>query len=646
MLCAQAKHTQEAVVLYARALGADAGDVAARAKLAAASLALDRPAEAAEAALLVSRGLPASTAPALLLRMRLTRSERARMRRGRRIRGAAGAERDLAASSPRAPLDPCGARVPRLPTGGALLARHVHHGNHYLQYPFGNTEARPAAPRAELERGAAAAGGPVQVLYVGVGDVRNPLRTCEEARAGTGGREPRAGAGHAPSTPLELALHLCDIDRCILARDPDSVLLLVAAGMGEPSEPTPANALFLWRLWFCLDMPAPECARLDALLSAPSSPPQPRPAPGPPPLWQYWLSPHSYLPSLELAEARVQRHSHDLRVSRMLLAGQGDAGAGNALRTNDPKLGFRGSIRRSLAALLSSASVQRELEDWFRCLSISADDGTDTDTGPRLLSPTLVTPPAGLCPVHHGLQSFRVFPADELAAHADAAAPADSLRLVPAPPASARDALAEPPPRALSRAATRRLARAAASFAAAVAAGRVSVALYPADGLQLCVEGASAGGAETLPAAHRFDFIDCSNLADNEGARARFCLAIALGWLIIIGEGKNTSPVPVPWAQPYPKSHFPDLLKTRAARYVLQAHPKGIPKPCLPVPSDQRVTQEQAPTPGTKTGPGTHRVQIYGPNQFEVVARIMLDIPYCKSEAGRERGRVGGRRAR
>eukprot|EP00741_Cyanophora_paradoxa_P023264 tig00000254_g22471.t1 len=545
---------EEAAALFRRALAEDAGDVEARARLAEGCYALGRDAEAAEAALMgptrpslvapearpaaaelfVSAGRalrrlgrPADAAASLRLALDLAPDHAAA------AEALAEAEREQAArpagqAEAPGPLDPAASRVPRLPTGGALLSRHVNVQNHYLQYPFGNTAARPAAARAELERACAGAAGPARLLYIGVGDVRNVLRTCEEA-SGSGG-------GGGPALPLEF--HLCDMDRCVLARD--AAVLLAASRMGDPA---PEDALFLWRLWFCLDMRPAQRRRLGALLAelagAAASPEAWAaspfgawlrvPCPGDLAIlrevWLYWLSPG--LPSL--AEVRVQRHGHDLRCGSALAA-SGPGREPPRLRTNDAGLGGRrGEAARFAAGCPASGALPdapRELADWFRALSASPDDDKpDHEPEPLELNPTLVTPPNGLCLVHYGLHPFRVFPTDELAAHSDGAAPAPLLALVP--PENVKEAGAdeeeeggaigelERPPRALSRAACRRLAAAAAAFAAAVAGNRASVRLYPGDGLQLCWEGASGGGAGALPSDARFDFIDTSNVVDN-----------------------------------------------------------------------------------------------------------------------------------
>eukprot|EP00741_Cyanophora_paradoxa_P016271 tig00020911_g15710.t1 len=589
----------DAAERYRAALAEDAGsgDVAARANLAAALLALGRhadgpsspgrvaPEQRPVAAKLFVRagcalralGLHADAAASFRLALDFAPGQ------ADARDGLEAAERAAEAEPPPAPLDGNRARVPRLATGGALLARPVYYDNHYLQYPFGNTEARAAASRAELEAAHAASGAPVSLLFLGVGDVRNVLRTAEEA---------------GPAGP-PLAFHLCDIDRCVLARRAplpavlrlrsesapaprarrDALLLVAASRMAGPA--AEEDALFLWRLWFCLDMRPGQRRRLGALLAelagAAASPeawaasphgawlrvPCPgdlallREVPPPPPrarlrrpsgaaqVWEYWLS--EGLPTL--AQARVQRHSHDLRVTARLASRSAGPGAGAPrpeLRTNDAAIGGRESEAARIADIVGGhfGDAPREMADWFRALSASPDDAAASaavGSDAPVLNPTLVTPPGGLCLVHYALHPFRAFSPAELAACSDAAAPGGLFQ----PPAGApADSLAEPPPRALCRAAARRLAALAALFSASVASGRVSASFYPADGLQLCWEGASGGGAGALPAGERFDFIDGSNLADNEGL---WPVLTACGWRLREGPHAALATTTMKW---------------------------------------------------------------------------------------------------
>eukprot|EP00741_Cyanophora_paradoxa_P013399 tig00020685_g12938.t1 len=591
----------------------NARDVAARANLAAALLSLGRLEECADLALaapcqtsLVPRDRHAVAAK-LFLRAGMALAEL-----GRPVDAAASLRLALdfapGARPGRAPgdgrwegggagLDACTARVPQPASGGARLSNHVSFENHYLQ--------------------AAAAGGgaPVSALFVGVGDVRNVLRTAQEA----------AGPG-AP----RLAFSLCDIDRCVLARD---VLLLAAAS--EMGRPAPEDLRFLWRAWFCLEMPPGERRRLNATLAAlagAAASPEAWaaspfgawlrvPCPGDLALlrevWEYWLSPA--VPPL--ARVRVQRHSHAQRIAqlhesaRSRLKGWKPA----ELRTHDPRLGSRRAECERRVQLLAPAfnDVEREMADWFRTWSAAPDDAPATAPGgerpERALNPTLVAPPRGLCLTHYRLHPFGAFAPEDLAAFSDAAAPPRALALVPAPapgehrrplpPPSRRrtprrragegDGLEEPPPRALCRATLRLLAQMVVPFAEAVAEGRLSVAAYAADGIQLCWDGASGGGAGALPADERFDFIDGSNLADNEGL---WPLLAACGWRLKEADHAALATTSMKWSNAhsdpreylleelgFPAELAPTLLGLRLATDVDAMLKFARPPPALAV---------------------------------------------------------------
>eukprot|EP00741_Cyanophora_paradoxa_P008089 tig00001258_g7828.t1 len=534
-----------AAALYRRALELNPADMAAGADLAAALLSLRRLAECADLALaaacrpslvasesrpaaaklfvraglaLGALGRPIDAAASLRLALDFApglREAASRLREAEaKMQGswAGGPAGDGRWEGGGAGLDACAARVAQPAAGGARLSNYVAFENHYLQYPFGNTEARPAASREELLQASGSGRGrrPVAVLFVGVGDVRNVLRTAQEA----------AGPG-AP----RLAFSLVDVDRCVLARD---VLLLAA--VSEMREPAPEDLRFLWRAWFCLEMPPGERRRLNtalaALADAAASPAAWRASPfgawlrvpcdGDLALlrevWEYWLSPA--VPPL--AHVRVQRHSHSLRISQLHDSGWKPA----ELRTQDRKIGAREQECQRRVQLLAPAfaDVEREMADWYRTWSAAPDDATRGGGGPgsgrpgagAALNPTLVAPPRGLCLTHYSLHPFGAFAPEDLAAFADAAAPPRALALVPGPASGEADGIEEPPPRELCRATLRLLAQMVVPFAEA-----------------LCWEGAGGGGPGALPAGERFDFIDCSNLADNEGL---WPLLLACGW--------------------------------------------------------------------------------------------------------------------